>query len=132
MIRINIDIRNIKFTIFILFKPEVHNIINSLSFSNHLLAELGKDPQLKNEFMLMASGKRIPSKYINEIKTKSSKLTYDHKWEKNDLLMIDNKRFLHGRRSFGKKIKRDIVIVQTERASFGYGCTTRQQVENLK
>ena len=39
--------------------------------------------------------------------------------------MIDNKRFLHGRRSFAKGINRDIVIVQTERANFGYGSTTR-------
>ena len=39
--------------------------------------------------------------------------------------MIDNKRFMHGRKSFDKGIERDIVIVQTERASFSYGSTTR-------
>ena len=52
--------------------------------------------------------------------------------EKNDLLMIDNKRFMHGRRAFDKSIKRDIVIVQTQRASFGYGSTTRKQINSNK
>jgi len=104
----------------------------SVSFSNHLLAELGKDPQLKNKKMLMASGDEVPDKYLNEIKSKSDELTYDHHWEKNDLLMIDNKRFMHGRRAFDKSIKRDIIIVQTERASFGYGSTTRKQINSNK
>ena len=44
--------------------------------------------------------------------------------------MIDNKRFMHGRRAFDKGTKRDIVIVQTERASFGYGSTTRKKINN--
>ena len=98
---------------------------NSLSFANHLLADLGKDPQIKNKSILMSSGKNIPINYLNEIRKKSEELTYDHNWEKTDILMIDNKRFLHGRRSFAKGINRDIVIVQTERANFGYGSTTR-------
>ena len=101
---------------------------NSVSFSNHLLAELGKDPQIKNQKMLMASGKKVSTKILNEIRNKSEKLTYDHMWENNDLLMIDNKRFMHGRRAYNKRIKRDIVIVQTKRASFGYGATTRASI----
>ena len=79
--------------------------------------------------MLMSSGKKVPARYINEMKLKSSELTYDHIWEKNDLFMIDNKRFMHGRRSFDKGIKRDIVIVQTQRASFGYGSTLRNSIK---
>ena len=101
---------------------------DSLSFSNHLLAELVKDPQIKNKFMLVSNGEKVPTKYIVEIQLKSSELTYDHMWTKNDLLMIDNKRFMHGRRAFEKGVKRDIVIIQSQRASFGYGCTTRHSV----
>ena len=37
---------------------------------------------------------------------------------------------MHGRKSFDKGIERDIVIVQTERASFSYGSTTRKQIKN--
>jgi len=102
---------------------------NSVSFSNHLLAELGKDTQIKNQTMIMSSGKKVPTKYINEVKIKSDQTTYDHIWQKKDLLMIDNKRFMHGRRAYKKGINRDIVIVQTQRASFGYGSTTRKQIK---
>ena len=101
----------------------------SLSFSNHLLAELGKDPQIKNKEMLMANGEIISNKYLDEIGNKSDMLTYGHNWENNDLLMIDNKRFMHGRRAFDKGVVRDIVIIQTQRASFGYGSTTRKQIK---
>ena len=101
---------------------------NSVSFSNHLLAKLGKDPQIKNQTFLMASGKEVPTTYLNEIKNKSDALTYELQWKENDLLMIDNKRFMHGRKAFAKGIERDIVIVQTERASFGYGSTTRKKI----
>ena len=102
---------------------------NSLSFSNHLLAELGKDPQLKNKSMMMANGGGIPKNYLEEIKIKSEKLTYNHIWLKNDLLMIDNRRFMHGRRAYSKGVKRDIVNIQTQRASFGYGTTTRKKLK---
>lgn len=103
---------------------------NSLSFSNHLLAELGKDSQIINRSMLMSSGGMVPKKYLSEIKNKSAELTFEHFWENNDLLMIDNKRFMHGRNSFGEGIERDILLVQTERASFSYGSTTRKQINN--
>jgi|TARA_B110000438_G_C15705435_1_gene602979 hypothetical protein len=33
------DIKNIKFTIVILFIPDVHNAINSLSFSNFIIVK---------------------------------------------------------------------------------------------
>ena len=103
---------------------------NSLAFSNHLLAELGKDNQIKNKHMMTASRKKIPLKIMNEIKEKSELLTYNHCWKTRDLVMVDNVRFMHGRRSFKKGIKRDIVIIQTERASFAYGQTSRKIIEN--
>ena len=64
--------------------------------------------------MMTASRKRIPNHIMKEIKEKSDSMTYDHLWESNDLLMVDNVRFMHGRRSFQKNVKRDIVIVQSE------------------
>jgi hypothetical protein len=45
--------------------------------------------------------------------------------EKNDLMMIDNKRFMHGRGTFEKEDPRDILTVQTARSSFEFCSDTR-------
>ena len=96
---------------------------NRLCFSNHLLIDLVSEDQLISRTLL--NNKKIPSKIFSEIKTKSDNFTYDFSWEKNDLMMIDNKRFMHGRRGYDKKDSRDIVNIQSAKASFGYGFTTR-------
>ena len=54
--------------------------------------------------------------------------SYEHNWKKGDLIMLDNKRFLHGRRKYKKNDPRDIVIIQSARASFGYGSTSRTTI----
>ena len=46
-------------------------------------------------------------------------------WQPRDLLMIDNRRFMHGRRAFEADDVRDISIVQVLRASFAFGASTR-------
>ena len=46
--------------------------------------------------------------------------------------MIDNKRFMHGRRSFKKSDKRDLLVVQSSLANFGYGSTTWKKIKNNK
>ena len=48
----------------------------------------------------MASGENIPDEYIKIIKEKSLEIVYEHHWKKFDALMIDNKRFMHGRKNF--------------------------------
>ena len=42
--------------------------------------------------------------------------------------MIDNKRIMHGRRKILDGEKRDILNIQTLRASFGFGATTRSSI----
>ena len=96
---------------------------NTLCFANHLIVTLESEPQLSGRSMY--SGLEIPKKILEEISYNANQLTYDHNWQKGDLLMIDNKRFMHGRREFPSGDQRDIVVIQTERASFGYGSTTR-------
>ena len=73
----------------------------------------------------MLFSKSIPKKVINEVNKKAEEITYRIKWEKNDLVMIDNKRFLHGRDSVKKNDRRDIVVMQSLIANFAYGETTR-------
>ena len=73
----------------------------------------------------MASGKAIPEKFIDEIKQVSDDITVDHSWQQGDVVMVDNIRFMHGRRAFEKGDPRDILTVQTARASFGFSSDTR-------
>ena len=94
-----------------------------LCFTNHLFVSLDSEPQLISR--TMANGKDIPKKIIEEINQKADDLTYEHSWEKGDFLMVDNLRFLHGRRAYEKDDPRELFVIQTERASFGYGSTTR-------
>ena len=101
-----------------------------LCFANHLFVTLNSEPQLVKRTTV--DGKEIPENILNEIKSKATELTYEHKWRKGDFIMIDNKRFMHGRRAFKKKDPRDIVIVQSAKASFGYGSSTRKSISNTK
>jgi alpha-ketoglutarate-dependent taurine dioxygenase len=48
----------------------------------------------------LEDGSRIPDDVLDEVKSVSSRLTYDIKWQADDLLMLDNTRLMHGRRSF--------------------------------
>ena len=90
---------------------------NQLCFSNHLLIDLSSEDQIISRTLL--DNKKIPYKIISEIKTKSDDFTYEYNWKKNDLIMINNKRFMHGRRGYDKKDPRDIVNIQAGKASFG-------------
>ena len=95
-----------------------------LCFANHLLIDLRSENQLIRRSLL--GKKKIPQSILNEIKKKAEELTYEIKWGKNDLVMVDNKRFMHGRRAYKKNSPRDIVVIQTSKASFSYGTTFRK------
>ena len=109
--------------------------LEKISFANHVLVPLKKseeafkmDDQILNSDMVMADGQKVPNNFLEEIREKSESICYDHSWKKKDLFMIDNKRFMHGRRSFAKNMERDIIISQTRLANFGYGSTTRAYI----
>ena len=74
-----------------------------------------------------------PQIILDETNKKSKETTYDFSWKKNDLVMVDNKRFMLGRRAFKKGDKRDLVVIQSSLANFGYGSTTRKKInQNIK
>lgn len=87
-------------------------IPGKLSFANHLLHQKPYIDKSIEKWGLQ-NGKKIPKKYINEIKKNSDNLTYFHKWKKNDILMVDNRRFMHARNFFKKDDPRIILNTQT-------------------
>ena len=100
-------------------------IPGKICFSNHTLYK-NTDPTITKWGTI--HNKNIPQEIIKEVEEKSQVITYDLQWKKGDLVMIDNKRFMHGRRSFKSRDKRDIVNIQTATANFGYGSTTRNKI----
>jgi len=106
------------------FAVQESRINNYLCFANHLIINYKDEPQIISR--LMNNNKRIPKKFMNEIMKKSAENTLELKLEKNDFLMLDNKRFMHGRRAFTNKGVRDIVNIQTFKANFAYGETIRK------
>jgi len=98
---------------------------NKMCFSNHILYR-DTDPNILEWGTI--DGNKISQNILDEVKEKSKELTYDLDWKKNDFVMLDNKRFIHGRRAFKKSDKRDIMIVETSTANFAYGNTTRKKI----
>ena len=52
-------------------------------------------------FPTYLDGVEIPDVDVDEIERVSNALDYAHRWQKNDLLMLDNTRFLRGRNPIG-------------------------------
>ncbi len=98
-----------------------------LCFSNHLYIDLDTEPQIISR--TMADGQEIPESILEEIHQKADNLTFEHSWEKRDFVMVDNLRFLHARRAYEKDDPRELLLIQSERASFGYGSSlTRKSI----
>ena len=97
---------------------------NKVSFSNHLQIILDRDPQVLG--WSLEDGSKIPDDIMSEVKKVSDRLTININWNDNELCMIDNKRMMHGRRAILENEKRDILNIQSLRANFGYGSTTRK------
>jgi len=60
----------------------------------------------------------IPKKIMQEILNKAEKLSFYVQWEEGDIIMINNKRFIHGRSKIKKNSKRDIINAQTLNCNF--------------
>lgn len=92
----------------------------SLCFANFLL------PEAEILTRTMADGSPIGEKTLAELADTAERLSFDLQWQPGDLVMVDNRRFMHGRRAFDAgHDPRDIVQIQTASASFAYGATTR-------
>ena len=105
------------------FAVSESRIENFLSFTNHLMIIFDNEPQIKSLSLL--TGQKIPEDIITEVKEISKDLIYDLDWKASDLIMLDNRRFMHGRRAYDKNQKREIINIQTLKANFSFGSTTR-------
>lgn len=93
-----------------------------LSFCNYVMLGTEHD---EIERITFADGTPIPDEALAELHAAAEPLTIELAWQPRDLIMIDNWRFMHGRRAFDADDARDISIVQVLRASFAFGATTR-------
>ena len=99
---------------------EKTRLTNKFSFANHLIIPLVSEPQILSR--KFGNNKALLAKEMNEIKKLAYNITHDISWKKYDLVMIDNNRFMHGRRKIDEDDNsRDIVTMQTLKANFGYG-----------
>ncbi|MGV0102205.1 TauD/TfdA-like domain-containing protein [Nostoc sp. DSM 114160] len=74
-------------------------------FINSLLPTKQLNPKILN----LEDDSEIPEEVISELNEIAEKITTEISWQKSDILMIDNTRVLHGRRSFADD-QRDIYI----------------------
>lgn len=100
---------------FVKFLINFNKFHNKISFCNHILSIPDEDQILGAKFL---SNKKISKKFIRIVKNLTSKYTYEHFWKKNQLIMLDNNRFMHGRRAIKKNEKRKIINVQTLYSNF--------------
>ena len=85
------------------------------AFANFILfARLG----LKNPyFPTYEDGSIIPDEVVEEIAAVSARLTLAHRWQRGDILMVDNSRFMHGRNQVLDPARR-VIWTQFGYASF--------------
>ena len=89
---------------------------SELSFVNHLQIILNRDPQVKKIY-LEKKNSRFKN-IMKEVKKISNECIIDISWNNKDLCMINNQRFMHGRRKIDKNEERDIINIQTLKSSF--------------
>lgn len=79
-------------------------------FINNILPVIEQETKGSNSSIVrFEDNSKISDEIINEIKNVTDKLTYLVSWQKGDILMVDNTRLLHGRRSFSDN-QRDIYV----------------------
>ena len=83
---------------------------NKIYLASHILYKKGDDTIIN---LSQLNGKKLPATLVRIIEKKAKEITYFHKWEKHDLIMLDNKRIMHGRNFFLKNEKREILNLQT-------------------
>lgn len=111
-----VDYKNGKFNYnFSTYAVNYNQTIDKNSFCNHLLSIGYENQILKAKFI---NGDDISKKFLKEINNYAKPYIYDHKWSKNQIIMLDNFRFMHGRRKISNNKKRNLINIQSRRINF--------------
>lgn len=83
-----------------------------LVWANFLL--FAHDYLNKPNFPCLDNGRPVPGDWMDAVRAASTKLTHDVNWQRGDVLVLDNSRFMHGRRRITNPRGRSIA------SYFGY------------
>jgi hypothetical protein len=82
------------------------------AFANFLL--FARDYQHVDNFPVLEDGRCVPDEWIAAVRTAAAEITYELAWQTGDILVLDNSRFMHGRRAISDPENRTIA------SYFGY------------
>ncbi len=95
-------------------RPALHRpmFADGPAFGNFLL--FARFHAGRQDFPLLDDFTQVPDDWAEAARATGEDLTYSHRWQQGDILMLDNTRFMHGRRSVAHAHERKIVTY------FGY------------
>ncbi len=95
-------------------RPALHKpmFADALAFGNFLL--FARFNNGRGDYPLLDDMRPVPEAWLQAIKATGDQLAYAVDWQKGDVVMLDNTRFLHGRTAIIDPVERQIVTY------FGY------------
>lgn len=82
------------------------------AFANFLL--FARDYQKVDNFPILEDGSVVPEEWVTAVREAAAEITYEVIWRAGDILVLDNSRFMHGRRAITDPANRTIA------SYFGY------------
>ncbi len=82
------------------------------AFANFLL--FARDYQGVDNLPVLETGEPVPDEWMAAVRAAASEITHPHAWQVGDILILDNSRFMHGRRAISDPQSRSIA------SYFGY------------
>jgi hypothetical protein len=67
-----------------------------------------------SHFPLLDDGQVVPDEWVESVRQVAAPITYALQWQRGDILIVDNSRFMHGRREILNPAERKIA------SYFGY------------
>ncbi|GAA4020242.1 TauD/TfdA family dioxygenase [Sphingomonas swuensis] len=95
-------------------RPLLHRPLfdDRICFGNFVL--FARDYLHRPNFPCLDDGQPVPETWLGAIREAAATLTYAHRWQPGDVLVLDNSRFMHGRRAISDPRGRRIA------SYFGY------------
>ncbi|PKB14684.1 alpha-ketoglutarate-dependent taurine dioxygenase [Novosphingobium kunmingense] len=95
-------------------RPLLHRpmFAGELAFGNFLL--FARDYVGRRDFPLLDDGSEVPEAWVDAVRSAAQTVEVEVAWHQGDILMLDNTRFMHGRRAIRDTAERRIATY------FGY------------